>query len=958
MADTLFSPPRKAPKKKDFTPYSTAQLHSPFPNLPDCTETGALNFFGAIKQLLLPLQNQRKWHVSTCHNASRLLANYLYDKFSGVPFSSILEEDLLSLLEQFDKESIPPSTKQRLKFLIRAIFQLAFDLGLTSTILWGIPEWSLPEEDPFTSEKEYATAKDEFLTTSQKRKLDQLFGTGRSISPAVELVLLIDMLCLAQGQGELIAGLIIWICGARPAEACNLKYKHFRQISENVWSFTRSDIGDTVAGKTTNASRHLILPYFLTCFIKSRIEYLRFLGYTQEQINEMYVACPGQDYSTTHAVSTTELNRKLKAVYYRAGVAEDMMAHAYTAIAENKDVREHCDGSSSAYLGRHQASTEFYGVGLPLNDSALNIGHAKIGGLRQKSDFARADVASEFYKRQHYRPVIFILDTAFESATGNDLLFERGGVNRIELDKHLASLKLSATNHIQFSEITSSIHSDLPVSISFDKDATFSFSVVPDTPNDTLSFSPLNIDGLTVLKSRLPISRSTSEYTSTQKAMVHMAVSALAEYKQKHLKNAVKSEIISADTTETTTSCSPISHSADTPLPLESELPHDTNALAATNSVKQPAQSIPPINLLTPYPAISTLEPEPDVSNFPCIEDAPIPLVEDVGSEEKLAFSPIASPSPKEYNRKALYLVTSRGLLPVTPDSVQIRPISRNGTKLPSLRSNTTVYGILSHDPALPMYVISADSTTFKLPPCPNLLEYIKDHVHSPACEALLTGGITLQSALLNNLNCNIFCLAQDGSFRIISASALARIERSASVQLFSLTVDQRIVDAFCLSGIEESILLAASNGDALRIGASVLHAVKTAGSMLVHGMILEQNSSAIACIPIDREDLLAVSTDGWAQQISIDAIPCKAPARKSTQLMRCTSLSGITTISKNIPVLLCTSAGYLHCIHLSSVPQVTSSAVQAITFRAGTTAHVVGLCPYDLLKLQKDTVE
>ena len=127
---------------------------------------------------------------------------------------------------------------------------------------------------------------------------------------------------------------------------------------------------------------------------------------------------------------------------------------------------------------------------------------------------------------------------------------------------------------------------------------------------------------------------------------------------------------------------------------------------------------------------------------------------------------------------------------------------------------------------------------------------------------------------------------------------------------------------------------------------------------MLVHGMILEQNSSAIACIPIDREDLLAVSTDGWAQQISIDAIPCKAPARKSTQLMRCTSLSGITTISKNIPVLLCTSAGYLHCIHLSSVPQVTSSAVQAITFRAGITAHVVGLCPYDLLKLQKDTVE
>ena len=952
MANTVFSPLRKAPKKKDFTPYSTAQLHSPFPNLPDCTETGALNFFGAIKQLLLPLQNQRKWNVSTCHSASRLLSNYLYDKFSDVPFPSIFEEDLLSLLEQFDKESIPISTKQRLKFLIRAIFQLAFDLGLTSTILWGIPEWSLPEEDPFTSEKEYTTAKNEFLTNSQKRKLDQLFGTGRSVSPAVELLLLIDMLCSAQSQGEMIAGVIIWICGARSAEACNLKYKHFRQISENVWSFTRSDIGNIVAGKTTNASRHLILPYFLTRFIKSRIEYLRSLGYTKEQIDEMYVACPGQDYSTAHAVSTTELNRKLKAVYYRAGVAEDMMAHAYTAVAESKEVREHCDGSSSAYLGRHQAATELYGIGLPLNDSALNIGHAKIGGLRHKSDFARADIASEFYKKQHYRPAIFILDAVFESVMGNDRLFERGGVNRFELDKHLASLELSATNYIEFSEIATAIHSDLPVSISFNKDATFSFSVIPDTPNDTISFTPANIDDLTVLKSSLPVSRSTSEYTSTQKTMVHMAVIALEKYKQTHLKNSVESESTSADTTKTTIDSTLISHSGNTLLSLETELPCDTSFLATANSAEQPEQSISPIDLLTPCFVCDTLEREPDISTSSFIADVPSSIYEDAENDENPVYSPVDTPSsesppPKGSNQKRLYLVTSRGLLHVPPDSVQIGPISRNGTKLSALRSNTTISGILSHDPTLSMYIISADSTTYKLPPCQDLLEYIEDHIHSPACEALLTGGIPLQSALLDNLDCNIFCLAQDGSFRIISASVLSRIERSGSVQLFSLSGNQRIVDVFCLSGSEESILLAASNGDALRIAANPLHAVKTAGSMMVRGMILEQNSSAVVCIPIDSEDLFAVSSDGRAQQVPIDNIPCKAPARKSIQLMPCTSLFGIINISKNTPILLCTSAGYLHCIDPSSVPQISSSAVQAITFRAGSTAQVIGLCPY-----------
>lgn len=288
--------PRRAPKKENFVPYASPILHSSFPtDIAEISNSGEATLFGVLKKVLLPLQNERKWAVDTCSQYSRIMEKHLYRKFENRPFSELTEEDF-----QFLLKDIPPMSaydQARYKFLVRLFVQKAFDLGFTQTLLWGIPDWDGPDLD---DEADYAEIKQNQIEQLHKRKRDQIFGAGRAISPVTELSLFIEMLAGAQTYGELIAGLIIWICGARPSEAYSLKFKHFRLMSPGHMTLARADDSSgSVGGKTVNSFRHLYAPLFFAEFIQYRRRYIRSLGYSDAEIDEMYIACPGTNFTST-----------------------------------------------------------------------------------------------------------------------------------------------------------------------------------------------------------------------------------------------------------------------------------------------------------------------------------------------------------------------------------------------------------------------------------------------------------------------------------------------------------------------------------------------------------------------------------------------------------------------------------------------------------------------------------
>lgn len=105
--------------------------------------------------ILLTLQNSRQWADSTCKAYDRIAWNIVLPAFSDIEFAAIDEHELIMRWHTINNARHKESIKNRCYFLIRAIFDTAYELGYTKLTMWGLPERLESRDDQYGSTESY-----------------------------------------------------------------------------------------------------------------------------------------------------------------------------------------------------------------------------------------------------------------------------------------------------------------------------------------------------------------------------------------------------------------------------------------------------------------------------------------------------------------------------------------------------------------------------------------------------------------------------------------------------------------------------------------------------------------------------------------------------------------------------------------------------------------------------------
>lgn len=212
----------------------------------------------------------------------------------------------------------------------------------------------------------------------------------KHMSPDLELqmgdILLSDP--LEDGALVGLAGMLSW--GGRNAEAAGLNYGDIRLWRDIpgcwvAWVYKTTKIGSNnlqSGGKSRNADRVVLLPNRYVEFVMERKQKLQAILGPDFCINDLPVACRGNDYSTRcSADDLTAAARKLFA-QLRLPPEQIMMAHddVQRAMAADMDPLDHLgldllEKEPTAYFLRRLYGTALACVGLSEQDVAFQIGH-------------------------------------------------------------------------------------------------------------------------------------------------------------------------------------------------------------------------------------------------------------------------------------------------------------------------------------------------------------------------------------------------------------------------------------------------------------------------------------------------------------------------------------------------------------------------------------------------------
>lgn len=170
------------------------------------TEDHRLTFAGACCFLWEELQTWRRWELKTAESYGRIMGKKVLLHFDGRAFEDLDEDDYLELWNKLLRQKLLDSDLMGASVVIRGVVELAYERGLTQTILWGLPLYREPEsEDPKKSKAQQQEENGERLA---ERSL-----VPKSVSLETEIAMAKAMIENSWENGELIAGLIMecWI---------------------------------------------------------------------------------------------------------------------------------------------------------------------------------------------------------------------------------------------------------------------------------------------------------------------------------------------------------------------------------------------------------------------------------------------------------------------------------------------------------------------------------------------------------------------------------------------------------------------------------------------------------------------------------------------------------------------------------------------------------------------------
>ena len=192
LSDKLRRPAADKPKISD------AEVLRVTTACPQTTPDGQLTFAGVYCVLFADYQKMRGFKRKTAQQYHSTMDKHVLKLFADKCFADLLEDDYIAAWNKLQKASwISPSALKNASIMIRGLAEMAFDLGMTQTSLWGLPVFT--EEDAGGHARCYfGNNKDE------GRRLAHLkIGAKRSVSIVTEIKIIGNLINGREEHGEM-----------------------------------------------------------------------------------------------------------------------------------------------------------------------------------------------------------------------------------------------------------------------------------------------------------------------------------------------------------------------------------------------------------------------------------------------------------------------------------------------------------------------------------------------------------------------------------------------------------------------------------------------------------------------------------------------------------------------------------------------------------------------------------
>lgn len=799
------------------------------------TEDKRLTFAGVYFMLWPEIRKARGLKDETARSYDRTMCTHVLKHFNGPAFEDMMERDFTTPWNSVVDGDLPYSALRNASVVIRSLMELAYQKGLTRTILWGLPDCY--ENDD--------TRRCEDSEAEGKRLARRNINNSRTFSLVAELNFLRANLEHVDVYGEAFGGLIMLLCGTRTSETTAFSFKHLTKVIDGYYALVRYDVSEkdstdtNAGGKSTNAFRLLPLPAFLAKLLLQRKKKLEKV-YSKVEVNELPICCKGTDY--TQRCKQDELNEFIKNMYKIAKVEEDILADTYYNMHEDAEGAKDCEGYATAYLCRHQFATAMAYCGLTQGELYILMGHKIEVENVVKSDFSTPSKFRALSDKTDRRPCVYIFNRELSASR-----------------KEASAITPNAEHPVE-------IHADGDLVIEVPENMNFEIHMLSRKWGAALSIESSGACEIQTQSFMLP-DLAASEDMSCYMDFVACAEKAWARVQNEEstriparalvevdgvvsmIEEALEAEEV-GETAEEMTASAEVEEVSETVPATEPTEGHDESKAVAGKVVEEKEA----FHVSEDVPGdsdISVEDPEPAESIKPQDGGEPPGATARKTRRERGEYGPV------------IWMVNNAGGISRVMYPNELHQRNRAGKKLPVCTGGITPSRLFIYDTASPALLLSPEGVLYKVPRHTQLDSTDFSSDDNPAYRALKAGAVVLQRPELMKETGTIVCVANTGRLRKVSLNAYKRFSAGGR-PMVTLRDGEYIVSA-CLCGESEDVLIMSASGMMLRIDARDLHAVSSV-SALVAGMRMKENDQPMACVAYrEDEEYLAVTEQGMA---------------------------------------------------------------------------------------------